>query len=244
VTVPDVQWAMPGSTELRFFEVAVAPLLDGDGVSLGLSVTFSEVTQYLQLETQLRDSNQALETAQEELQTTNEELQSTVEELETTNEELQSTNEELETMNEELQSTNEELRTSNDELRQRSEQLEQVEGFWRSVLDGHPAGVVVLDQDSRVQAWTSRAEDLWGLRPEEVLGKHFLDLDFGLPLETLRGPLREAQAGRRPAGMTVAATNRRGRAIQCRVELTPLKQPGGGHGVLVLMQEADGGRAG
>jgi two-component system CheB/CheR fusion protein len=237
LTVPDVQWSRPGAPDPSFYEVTISPLLDADGHSLGLSVTYAEVTQYLELENQLRESNQALETAQEELQTTNEELQSTVEELETTNEELQSTNEELETMNEELQSTNEELRTSNDELRQRSDQLEQVEAFWRSVLDGHPSGVVVLDHESRVQVWTARAEDLWGLRPEEVRGKHFLDLDIGLPLDLLRSPLREAQAGRTAGAVSLDATNRRGKSIRCRVELTPLRSLPAGTGVLVLMQE-------
>jgi two-component system CheB/CheR fusion protein len=51
-----------------------------------------------------------------ELKETKENLQSAIEELETSNEELQSSNEELLSANEELQSTNEELQSLNEEL--------------------------------------------------------------------------------------------------------------------------------
>jgi PAS domain-containing protein len=133
-----------------------------------------------ELQMQLNRSKQDLETAYEELQstneeleTTNEELQSTVEELETTNEELQSTNEELETMNEELQSTNEELQTINEELRQRSDDLNGANGFLESILTGVRSGVVVVDRELHVIAWNHRAEDMWGLRADEVRGPEF-----------------------------------------------------------------------
>jgi len=247
VILPDVQWPAPDGGLTRFYEVNISPQFERDGTPLGIGITFTDATPFRALEHDLRESNQALETAQEELQTTNEELQSTDEELETTNKELQSTNEELETMNEELQSTNEELRTSNDELRQRSDQLDQVDGFWRAVMGGLPAGMIVLDAESRVQVWNARAEDLWGLRADEVRGKHLQNLDFGLPLETLRGPLRECQVGRVASReVVVPATNRRGRAVQVRVEITPLPTPPGGEpegkergprGCLILMQE-------
>src|SRR5262249_53325314 len=146
---------------------------------------------------ELEHSNQELETAYEELQstneeleTTNEELQSTVEELETTNEELQSTNEELETMNEELQSTNEELQTINEELRRRTDELNQVNGFLESILTNLRVGVVVVDRNLQIQIWSRRAEDMWGLRADEAQNKNFLNLDIGLPVESLKAPIR------------------------------------------------------
>src|SRR5262249_13268554 len=109
-------------------------------------------------------------------------LQSTVEELETTNEELQSTNEELETMNEELQSTNEELQTMNDELRQRSDELNQVNAFLESILTSMRGAVIVVDSELKVLVWNQCAEELLGLREDEVLAKHILGLDIGLPI--------------------------------------------------------------
>ena len=155
------------------------------------ALIFHDVTDARRLQDELEHANRQLETAYEELQstneeleTTNEELQSTVEELETTNEELQSTNEELETMNEELQSTNDELQTINDELRERTAELDDANAFLEAILTSLRAGVAVVDRDLQVQVWNQRAEDLWGLRRDEAVGQHFLNLDIGLPTDS------------------------------------------------------------
>jgi two-component system CheB/CheR fusion protein len=229
VIVRDVPWDAP-SRETRYFDVHVTPVANGGPRALGISVSFIEVTRVLDLQSQLTRSKQDLETAYEELQstneeleTTNEELQSTVEELETTNEELQSTNEELETMNEELQSTNEELQTINEEMRERSADLNRANGFLESILTGIRSGVVVLDGDLRVVAWNYRAEDLWGLRANEVKGQNFLNLDIGLPAGDLRPAIRAClNGGGDQHEVVLSATNRRGKTIVCRVMATPL----------------------
>src|SRR5262249_12320252 len=188
VTIREVEWQRAPS-ESEFLDVQISPLRDfGSNALLGLSITFTNVTQNRRLQEEIRRANNELESAYEELQssneeleTTNEELQSSNEELETTNEELQSTNEELETMKEELQSANEELQTMNEELRQRSDELNQVNNFLESILASSGGGVVVLDRDMMVLVWNHKAEDLWGLRAEEVKNRHFLNLDIGLP---------------------------------------------------------------
>jgi len=204
------------------------------------------VTRYKRLQEELEHSNQELETAYEELQstneeleTTNEELQSTIEELETTNEELQSTNEELETINEELQSTNEELQTINEELRRRTEELNQVNSFLESILTSMRGGVVVLDQDLRIQVWNYKAEDLWGLRAAEVNEKNFLNLDIGLPVDQLRNMIRSCLSKESESGeVTLDATNRRGKAIECKVTCTPLRSTNDEiRGVILHMEE-------
>src|SRR5262249_34955864 len=207
----------------RHFDVHTTPMFDSSGRLVGVSVTFTDVSRERDLRYQLNRAKQDLETAYEELQstneeleTTNEELQSTVEELETTNEELQSTNEELETMNEELQSTNEELQTINEELRERSDDLNRANGFLESILTGVRSGVIVLDGELRVIAWNYRAEDLWGLRGDEVKGQNFLNLDIGLPAGDLRSSIRACLNGDRDHfEVGVPATNRRGKSIVC-----------------------------
>jgi two-component system CheB/CheR fusion protein len=207
------------------------------------------VTRYQQLQADLQRSNQELETANEELQsaheeleTTNEELQSTNEELETTNEELQSTNEELETMNEELQSTNEELETINAELRERTTALDSANLFLQSILTSVRTGVVVVDRQHHVMIWNYRAEDLWGLRADEVRGKSLMSLDIGLSVRQLEVPIRRLLNGEsRDEEIILDALNRRGRTIRCRVSCTPL---GGDHdgavpGVVLQMSDLD-----
>jgi two-component system, chemotaxis family, CheB/CheR fusion protein len=232
--------------ERRWFDVQISPLADAGAQPIGVSVTFTDVSRVQDLQTQLTRSKQDLETAYEELQstneeleTTNEELQSTVEELETTNEELQSTNEELETMNAELQATNEEMETANDDLRHRGDELRDANALLEAILTGVRSSVIVLDRELRVIAWNRRSEDLWGVRSEEVRGQNFLNLDIGLPADPVRSAIRACLAGDADkAAFVVAATNRRGKPIACRVTGSPLaganREP---RGVILMIDE-------
>jgi two-component system, chemotaxis family, CheB/CheR fusion protein len=242
------RWTSP-TGQAHILDLLVVPLPDGSGGHLGASISFTDVTQQHRLQEEVQRTTQELETALEELQstneeleTTNEELQSTVEELETTNEELQSTNEELETMNEELQSTNEELQTINDDSRDRSSQLTEVNAFLESILGSLRSAVVMLDRDLYIHKWSPRAEDLWGLRAEEVLRKNFLNLDSGLPVEQLR-PMIRSCLNNESTHLEVAldAMNRRGKPIRLKVTCTPMVGDADAppRGVVLLMEESD-----
>jgi len=101
------------------------------------------------------------------------------------------------------------------------------------------SGVVVLDANLAVQIWNRKAEDLWGLRADEVRGQNFLNLDIGLPVEQLRTPLRECVAGNSgPHELKLEARNRRGKAFRCPVVCFPLAAPDNQpHGVILLMEE-------
>jgi two-component system CheB/CheR fusion protein len=243
-TLRNISWGQGKQT--RYLDVTLSPLFTGE-LLLGTRVTFTDVTHVKLLQDELSHSKHELETAYEELQstneeleTTNEELQSTVEELETTNEELQSTNEELETMNEELQSTNEELQTMNDELRNRSGELNSSNAFLESVFSSLGTGVAVLDRDLRVDVWNESATELWGVRPDEARRANFFNLDFGLPVAELHQPLRDVIHGSgEPQDLTLASTNRKGRAFHCRVRILPLRTADRTiSGAILLMEES------
>jgi two-component system, chemotaxis family, CheB/CheR fusion protein len=232
--------------ERQYFDIVVAPFFDESHTPLGVGITFLDVTRYSRLSEELERTREEIQTANEELQssneeleTTNEELQSSNEELETTNEELQSTNEELETMNEELQSTNEELQTVNEELRQRTDEMNQLNAFLESVLGGMRAAAVVVNQNLNVLVWNRRAEDLWGLRSDEVTGRSLLNLDIGLPVGELRDLVRPCLAGEHDHQQIVLdAINRRGKQIKCRITCSPLvSAQKKREGVILLMEE-------
>lgn len=228
IKITDVMRNLPNDI-IQYLEILINPLQENDNL-LGVSIAIFDVTYYQELKAELQKSNQELETvteemqsSNEELETTNEELQSTNEELETTNEELQSTNEELETMNEELQSTNQELQTINDELHQRTQELNQANAFLNSILTSLKAGVIVIDCQFKILSWNNEAENLWGLRTNEVKGQSFFGLDIGLSLEQLRNSIRNCLAdNNNHPEMIVSAINRRGQSIQCRVSFNPL----------------------
>ena len=233
-----------GDGQVQYLDVQVFPLQAESGTPLGACISYEDVSERVRLQMELQRSSadlerayESLQSAHEELETTNEELQSTNEELETTNEELQSTNEELETMNEELQSTNEEQESLNTELRRRTEELNTTSAFLQSVLAGLRSAVMAVDGQFRILLWNPRAEDMWGLREDEVMGKGLFQLDIGIPLNEL--PLSSFLAGKATFHeMDLEATNRRGRAVTCRVTLTPLLGAGGGReGVVLLLDE-------
>src|SRR5215470_15498274 len=227
----DILWPTD-SGDSRFFDLEAVPLVDASGETLGVQLSFADVSRYRRLQEELERSKNELETAYEELQSSNEEL-------ETTNEELQSTNEELETMNEELQSTNEELETTNTELRMRSDELNTANAFLGSILSGLEVGVVVVDPALQVLAWNHRSEDMWGLRASEVQGRHLMNLDIGLPVEQLRQPIRAVLARETErAELTLECRNRRGRTVRCPIHCTQLSGANGETlGVILLMEE-------
>jgi two-component system CheB/CheR fusion protein len=252
VGVKDVEWRSHVG-EVRWLDLTVTPVAAGDDRVHGLLVTFTDMTSFRRLQQELEQSHMELETAYEELQatneeleTTNDELQSTVEELETTNEELQSTNQELETINEELQSTNEELETINDEVRQRGDDLNQANRFLESILTSLRSGVAVVNRELRLVAWSRYAEELWGLRGDEVDGQHLLNLDIGLPVQRLQPVLKACLSGESSfEQLTLEAVNRRGKQIRCEVTCSPLVGPEGiASGAIIVMDEVTDGRPG
>jgi two-component system, chemotaxis family, CheB/CheR fusion protein len=244
VRLSAVEWQV-GPNETQYLDIHIQPLWASDGLSAGVILIFVDASVTTRLQMEVKRNREELDTAHEELQstneeleTTNEELQSSIEELETTNEELQSTNEELETTNEELQSGNEELETMNEEMRVRTAELDEARTFLEGVLSSVAAGVVVLDADLTVRSWNKGAEELWGLRANEVTNQGFFQLDFGLPTGELRGIVNDCLAsGKRTGPLQVAAISRIGRAITCIVTCSPLKGNRDGEGAVLLMEE-------
>ncbi|WP_199549960.1 CheR family methyltransferase [Streptomyces sp. N35] len=230
-------------SDTRFYDIHVQPLTDSAGQPVATTISFTDVTTAVHLKVENGRVREELETAYEELQstneeleTTNEELQSTNEELETTNEELQSSIEELETTNEELQSSNSELETLNESMQTHTEAVNEATSFLEGVLTSIDAGVAMLDADFKVKSWNRGATELWGLRDDEAIGAPFFGLDFGLPVEQLRGAVERCLAsGRRPAPVGIPAVNRLGRAVLCTVTCTPFGERRNG---VVLFMEA------
>ena len=119
------------------------------------------------------------------------------------------------------------------------DELNQVNGFLESILTSLRAGVAVLDRELHVLVWNRHAEDLWGVRRDEAEHAHFLNLDVGLPVGRLMQPIRACLNGGDGQEVVVDATNRRGKAIQCKVSVSPLltdkHEP---IGAILLMEES------
>jgi len=89
-----------------------------------------------------------------------------------------------------------------------------------------------------VEIWSRRAQELWGLRSEEVQGQAFFDLDIGLPVDQLRQPVLAClDSGPRGTELMLDGINRCGRPVRCQVGCTRLGDGIGRAGVILLMEE-------
>ena len=121
-----------------------------------------------QLERELRDSRDRLQSMMEEYETALEELKSSNEELVSVNEELQSTNEELEASKEELQSLNEELQTVNVELSLKVDALDVSNSDLRNLFASTQIATIFLDRKLRIRTFTPPVSTLFNVLPTDT----------------------------------------------------------------------------
>jgi two-component system CheB/CheR fusion protein len=124
----------------------------------------SEAERIAELEAEVNDARQRLQTIIEEYETSQEEMKAANEEMQSTNEELRSTMEELETSKEELQSINEELQTVNQENRHKVEELSLLSSDLQNLLAATEIATLFLDRDLRILRFTPRLAELFNVR--------------------------------------------------------------------------------
>ncbi|MCF8234006.1 MAG: PAS domain-containing protein [Bacteroidales bacterium] len=120
-----------------------------------------------ELEEELNEKRQQLQSIIEEYETSREEMRASNEELQSSNEELRSTLEELETSKEELQSVNEELTTLNQENRHKVAELSQMSDDLQNLLASTQIATLFLNREFRIMRYTPRLGELFNIRPAD-----------------------------------------------------------------------------
>ncbi|MBV8492091.1 MAG: PAS domain-containing protein, partial [Alphaproteobacteria bacterium] len=179
-------------------DLAVEPLPETDGEPLFLVIfcdvgvplsrdrllpilTSDQQASAEQLERELREARERVQSVVEEYETALEELKSANEELVSINEELQSTNEELETSREESQSVNEELNTVNSELQRKIEEADHANDNLRNLFEGTEIATVFLDKQLVIRSFTPAVKSIFNLK----------DIDRGRPLTDIVSELTD-----------------------------------------------------
>ena len=136
----------------------------------------------MQVEKELRDTRERLQSMIEEYEAALEELKSSNEELVSVNEELQSSNEELEASKEELVSLNEELHTVNLELNGKSEALDRSNSDLKNLFESTSVATVFLDRNLVIRSFTPAMDGVFHIRPGDT-GRPITELasSFSLP---------------------------------------------------------------
>jgi two-component system, chemotaxis family, CheB/CheR fusion protein len=141
----------------------------------------AETRRIGQLERELAETRDYLQSVQEQYEAANEELQAQGEEVESANEELQSINEELETSKEELESSNEELTTLNEEMTNRNAELNRFNADLNNLHVSINTAILVLGRDLTIRRFTPPAQKIFNL----------VAADVGRPLSGIRHNLVE-----------------------------------------------------
>jgi len=143
-----------------------------------------------ELERELTETREYLQSVQELNEAATEELQASGEEVQSANEELQSINEELETSKEELESTNEELTTINDEMISRNSELHRVNADLNNVQLSIQTAILLLARDFTIRRFTPLAGKIFNLLPTDV-GRAIGGVRHNLDAPDLEGLLAE-----------------------------------------------------
>ena len=117
-----------------------------------------------ELEAELAQTREYLQSMQEQHEAANEELQSANEEVQSANEEMQSVNEEMETSKEELESTNEELTTVNEDMVNRNVELNGLNNDLTNLQNSTKLAIVLLGRDLTIRHFTPQAEKQFTLQ--------------------------------------------------------------------------------
>jgi len=142
------------------------------------------------LEKELLQTHEKLQTVTEEYETTREEMEAANEELLSMNEELQSKNEELETSKEELQSVNEELEATNRVLKGKLAELRDANSMLENLMASTHIATLFLDNDLRIRRFTPQTTRLFNIRTDDV-GRPISDFTQRFDYDDLLGDARE-----------------------------------------------------
>jgi two-component system, chemotaxis family, CheB/CheR fusion protein len=155
-----------------------------------------ESLRVAQLEQELAETRDYLQSIQEQAEASSEELQSSNEEVTSANEELQSINEELETSKEELESANEELTTVNDEMATRNAELNRSNADLNNLHASVNVAILLLTRELTIRRFTSLAQKIFNLTATDI-GRPLNNIRHNLQLSDLEPWLNEAiQTGR------------------------------------------------
>ena len=150
----------------------------------------SAVAIAAEVDRELRDAREQLQSLAEEHETALEELRSSNEELHSVNEELQSSNEELETSREEIQAVNEELHTVNTQLSTKVDELDRINSDLRNLFESTRVATVFLDQHMIIRAFTPDVGKIYNLIPSDR-GRPLTDIVSRLDYDCLREDVEE-----------------------------------------------------
>ncbi|MCI0744633.1 MAG: ATP-binding protein, partial [Verrucomicrobia subdivision 3 bacterium] len=172
-----------------------------------------------ELESELAETRDYVQSIQEQHEAVNEELQASNEEVTSANEELQSVNEELETSKEEMESANEELTTVNEEMANRNAELNRLNSDLVNLQTSTKLPIVLLGRDLTIRRFSGQAEKQFGLLAADV-GRPISHIRHNLNLLDLEALAAEVIANVRECEREVQDKEGRWHSLRVRPYMT------------------------
>lgn len=190
-----------------------------------------------QIERELRETRERLQSQIEEYETALEELRSSNEELVSLNEEAQSTNEELEASKEELQSLNEELHTVNTELTIKVDALDRANSDLRNLFESTQIAAIFLDRELVIRMFTPGVSRIFNILPGDR-GRPLTDLTSRFELPDLASDVKSSAA----SGETIERRVRDRDGADILIRFNPYRNSDGDlEGAVVTFLDLSGG---
>ena len=186
------------------------------------AVTHGQITEggsAQNMDRELRETRDRLQSLIEEYETALEELKSSNEELVSVNEEMQSTNEELEASKEELQSVNEELHTVNGELTGKVDALDRANSDLQNLFESTALATVFLDKALVIRTFTPAVNKIFNILPGDR-GRPITDLSSRLDLADLSQDIAQVFKSNEPLERRAENTDR---SAQYLIRLAPYR---------------------
>ncbi|WMD22456.1 CheR family methyltransferase [Achromobacter seleniivolatilans] len=179
------------------------PMLSREEAYARVNVAQQGAAQQIELE--LRDTRERLQSMIEEYETALEELKSSNEELVSVNEEFQSTNEELEASKEELVSLNEELHTVNAELHGKVDELDRSNSDLNNLFESTAIATLFLDRNLIIRSFTPAVGDVFNILPSDC-GRPITDLASRFDLPSFASDIAQVYTHYQPIERRIAGT--------------------------------------
>jgi len=143
---------------------------------------------------------------------------------------------------EQLRDFNKELRRQVKEataqLRSKNEELLSLKEYNESIVSSMGESLLVIDNSWRVKTWNTRAEEQFGIKAEEALGKELLELFPNWAEEGFMEKIEESlKNGVSSELEEVRTTLPNGDSAILRVKFSPLWEDGGIRGVVILLDD-------
>jgi PAS domain S-box-containing protein len=63
--------------------------------------------------------------------------------------------------------------------RRKSQETKRLKSFFESISYSIMSAIIVIDRDKNIQSWNDYAEKIWGVKPENAIGKNIMKMNFG-----------------------------------------------------------------